>query len=54
MNDGSNAFLAIVGSGSTIALTDVNPYLAFACGVLTLVHLTWSLSIMWKKHRQGK
>lgn len=48
MNDGTNAFLGLIGSGGTFVLTDINPYLAFACGVLTLVHLTLSLGRMWK------
>ena len=49
MNDGYNASIAILGSGGTVVLTDLNPYLAFACGILTLVHVSWSLMLMWKK-----
>lgn len=52
MNDGTNAFLALIGSGGTFVLTDINPYLAFACGILTLVHLSLSLSKMWKDRKK--
>lgn len=43
-----DAFLAITGTGGTFVLTDMNPYLAFACGALTLVHVSLSLHKMWK------
>ena len=52
MNDGTNAFLGLAGSGATFGLTDINPYLAFCCGVLTLVHLTLSLRKMWKDRKK--
>jgi len=50
MRDG---FLAVTGTGGTFVLTDMNPYLGFACGVLTLVHISLSLWKMWKE-RNGK
>ena len=52
MNDSTNAFLALTGTGGTFVLTDINPYLAFACGVLTLVHLSLSLAKMWKDRKK--
>jgi hypothetical protein len=52
MNDGTNAAVALVGSGATFSLTDVNPYLAFACGILTLVHLSLSLRKMWIERKK--
>ena len=54
MNDGYNASLAILGSSGTVVLTDLNPYLAFMCGVLTLVHVTWSILIMWQKRNKKR
>jgi len=47
-----DAFLAITGTGGTFVLTDLNPYLAFTCGVLTLVHISWSLCKMWKERKK--
>ena len=43
-----DAFLAITGTGGTFVLTDLNPYLAFMCGILTLIHISLSLYKMWK------
>ena len=54
MNDGTNAFIGLIGSGGTFALTDVNPYLAFACGILTLIHLTLSLKKMWRERENER
>ena len=51
MRDG---FLAVMGTGGTFVLTDMNPYLGFACGVLTLVHISLSLWKMWKEKNGGK
>lgn len=49
MRDG---FLAVTGTGGTFVLTDMNPYLAFTCGVLTLIHVSFSLLKMWKDRRK--
>lgn len=43
-----DAALAITGTGGTFVLTDLNPYLAFTCGILTLIHISVSLYKMWK------
>tara|TARA_R100000152_G_C6779089_1_gene210364 strand:+ start:3439 stop:3597 length:159 start_codon:yes stop_codon:yes gene_type:complete len=52
MNDGTNAVIGLAGSGATFGLTDVNPYLAFVCGILTLVHLMLSFRKMWKERKK--
>ena len=49
MRDG---LLAITGTGGTFVLTDMNQYLAFACGVLTLIHISLSLLKMWRERKK--
>lgn len=41
--------VAAAGTGGTFALTDVNPWLGFVCGVLTLVHISIALYKQNKK-----
>jgi hypothetical protein len=43
-----DAFFAITGTGGTFVLTDLNPYLAFACGILTIIHISWALIRQWR------
>ena len=55
MKDG---FLAVTGTGGTFVLTDLNPWLGFACGVLTLVHVSTAIYRQWsrkngEKEKQG-
>ena len=40
--------LGATGSGATWWLTQINPYLAFASGILTITFMSWSLVRMWK------
>ena len=47
-----DAFFAVTGTGGTFVLTDMNPYLAFACGILTLVHISLSLHKMWRERNK--
>ena len=36
-------FLAFLGTGGTFVLTDLNPWLGFTCGILTLTHICIAL-----------
>ena len=38
-----DAYIAATGTGGTFVLTDMNPWLGFACGILTLIHVSLAL-----------
>lgn len=48
MNNDISSVIAFAGTGGTFVLTDINPWLGFTCGVLTLVHISIAL------YRQNK
>jgi hypothetical protein len=47
MND--SWMLAVAGTGGTFYLNEINPILGFACGVLTLIHVSLALYKQNKK-----
>ena len=49
MNDLPQALGAVVGTGGTFVLTDINPWLGLLCGILTLTHITIALYKQNKK-----
>jgi len=48
MNDLNQCAVAAFGTGGTFVLTDVNPWLGFCCGILTLVHISIAL---YRQHK---
>jgi len=40
--------LGTTGTGTTYWLTQINPWLAFGSGILTIFFMSWSLFRMWK------
>ena len=49
MNDMPQALGAVLGTGGTFVLHDVNPWLGFICGILTLTHIIIALYKQNKK-----
>ena len=49
MSDINQFVLATTGTAGTFVFTDLNPWLGFACGILTLVHVSIALYKQNKK-----